>query len=100
MLNTNNLGAILNAQDKIRRYETSHVLHLILSIITAGIWIPIWILITISNSMARSGAKQDLNKVIHSDNKEYKEPLNWNGIFWVTFILLVLMIGSSVGSAS
>ena len=28
----------------IRRQGTSHILHLFLSIITAGLWIPIWLL--------------------------------------------------------
>ena len=34
-------------------HDTSHLLHLVLSIITAGIWIPVWILITVRHSVAR-----------------------------------------------
>jgi uncharacterized protein (DUF983 family) len=30
--------------------STSHVLHLLLSIITAGIWLIIWVLVAVSNS--------------------------------------------------
>lgn len=30
--------------------STSHVLHLLLSLISLGLWIPIWILVAISNS--------------------------------------------------
>ena len=33
-----------------KKKNTSHILHLLLSIITAGIWIIIWILVAISNS--------------------------------------------------
>lgn len=29
---------------------TSHVLHLLLSVLTAGLWIVIWVLVSISNS--------------------------------------------------
>lgn len=32
------------------RPSTSHVLHLILSLISFGLWIPIWVLVAISNS--------------------------------------------------
>ena len=31
----------------IRRKGTNHIFHLLLSVITYGIWIPIWILISI-----------------------------------------------------
>jgi len=30
-------------------YRTSHVLHLLLSVITVGLWLPIWLLCGISN---------------------------------------------------
>lgn len=31
------------------RKKTNHILHLLLSIVTSGLWIPVWILITISD---------------------------------------------------
>ena len=34
-------------------YRTGHVLHLLLSIVTAGLWIPIWLLVAISNANER-----------------------------------------------
>ena len=30
--------------------STSHVLHLLLSIITAGIWLPLWLVVALNNS--------------------------------------------------
>ena len=33
--------------------RTSHVLHLLLTIITAGLWIPVWIIVTINNRTRR-----------------------------------------------
>lgn len=32
------------------RPSTSHVLHFLLSIITVGVWVPIWLLVTLSNN--------------------------------------------------
>lgn len=32
------------------RPSTSHVLHLILALITLGLWIPVWLLVAVSNS--------------------------------------------------
>ena len=34
--------------------STSHVLHLILSIISCRIWLPIWLLVVLSNSLENS----------------------------------------------
>jgi len=34
--------------------KTGHVLHLILSIISCGIWLPIWLLVVLSNSLENS----------------------------------------------
>jgi hypothetical protein len=31
-------------------YKTSHVLHLILSILTGGLWLFVWVLVAMSNS--------------------------------------------------
>lgn len=38
-----------------KKKKTNHILHLILSIITGGIWIIIWIIVTISNSSENTG---------------------------------------------
>lgn len=35
-------------------HQTSHVLHLLLSILTAGLWIPVWILVAMSHAGQRS----------------------------------------------
>jgi hypothetical protein len=35
-------------------YQPSHVLHLLLSLITFGIWLPVWLLVAISHSNERS----------------------------------------------
>jgi hypothetical protein len=37
----------------IQAQKVSHVLHLILSIITCGLWLIIWVLVTVSASVER-----------------------------------------------
>jgi hypothetical protein len=35
-------------------YETSHVLHLLLSLVTVGIWVPVWLIVAMSNKIERA----------------------------------------------
>ena len=35
--------------------KTNHILHLVLAVITCGVWVPIWILIAMNNASKRSG---------------------------------------------
>lgn len=44
-------------------YSTSHLLHLVLSLLTIGLWVPIWILVTVSNSIERRRIDRRLMKV-------------------------------------
>jgi len=32
-----------------QRKQTNHVLHLLLTLVTAGLWIPVWIIVAIAN---------------------------------------------------
>lgn len=41
-------------QNNLNRTKTNHILHLILSIITVGIWIPIWIIVSINNGTKKT----------------------------------------------
>jgi len=47
-------------QDK---HRTSHVLHLLLTLLTAGFWIVIWLLVTLSNANERIKAQHRINKL-------------------------------------
>ena len=42
--------------------KTSHVLHLILSIISCGLWLPIWLLVVLSNSIENSMTDRKIKK--------------------------------------
>lgn len=43
---------------EILQKQTSHVLHLLLSLITAGLWLPIWLLVACSNCSARNDIRK------------------------------------------
>ncbi len=45
-----------------KKKKTSHVLHLLLSVITGGIWILIWILVAISNSSENTKIDRQISK--------------------------------------
>lgn len=49
-------------------HKTAHVLHLLLSVLTAGLWVPVWVLVAVSHAMERAridrmlaGGKGDQN---------------------------------------
>lgn len=48
--------------DKLARLRTSHVLHLLLSVITVGFWIPVWVIVAMSNAIERSKIERKLNE--------------------------------------
>ncbi len=45
---------------RYQKHHTSHVLHLLLSVITAGLWIPVWMLVAISNANERQKIEKQL----------------------------------------
>jgi hypothetical protein len=49
-------------QERLNSQRTNHVLHLILSVLTVGIWIPFWILITVSHSIERARLLRQVSK--------------------------------------
>ena len=44
-------------------YKTSHVLHLLLSVFTLGIWVPVWVIVALSNAIERGKIDRELGKV-------------------------------------
>ena len=53
MIETNNLSS----------QKTNHILHLLLSVVSVGWWIPIWILVSISNAIERGKTERRINKL-------------------------------------
>ena len=46
-----------------KKKKTSHVLHLVLSLITVGLWIPVWIIVTLSNSIENRRIDREVGKL-------------------------------------
>jgi cytochrome c biogenesis protein CcdA len=44
-------------------HKTNHILHLILSIITLGLWTPFWIIVTLSHSIERRKIDKKLEQI-------------------------------------
>lgn len=52
---------ILESQKK----KTNHILHLILSIITGGLWLVIWLFVGISNSSHNNRLQGEMNHIMN-----------------------------------
>lgn len=71
--NLNNFSYMeMDLKNKINSTKVNHILHLILSIVTAGIWIVIWFLVAISASSERAGYNQELKKLYADKNTAEK----------------------------
>lgn len=49
---------------EMRKKKTSHVLHLLLSIITCGFWVVIWLLCALSNRIENWKIDRQINKIL------------------------------------
>lgn len=47
------MSAAIILEMQKQRFRTNHILHLLLSIFTFGFWIPVWLLVTLSNKLER-----------------------------------------------
>jgi hypothetical protein len=59
-------GTPLNQEVSIlesKKVQTNHILHLLLSLITFGLWIPLWIIITIGNIWENRSIENKLNSL-------------------------------------
>ena len=57
---TNQIAALKLLSQKKR---TSHVLHLILSILSVGFWVPVWLLVALSNSIENARIDRRIEKL-------------------------------------
>ena len=46
-----------------QKKKTSHVLHFLMSLVTAGLWLPIWIIVALSNSSENGKIERKLEKL-------------------------------------
>lgn len=85
-LNLNKMQEQILINSELAEYKTNHILHLILTIITAGIWSIIWLL------SAASGMTEQ-NKIRRKHNAKTK--INVAGItvsIWVVFVAVALAL--------
>jgi len=54
---------IIKLERKYNSYRTNHILHLILSLLTLGIWVVIWGLVTLHNHGMRSRIASELDRL-------------------------------------
>lgn len=54
---------LIMLQEKLVQYKTNHILHLILSIISAGFWIPVWFIIALNNAIERKRTFTRMRKI-------------------------------------
>lgn len=54
------------AQARMVQYQTNHILHVILSLVTVGIWLPVWLFVTISNGIERGRLTRKIRKLANS----------------------------------
>ena len=60
---TNQIAALKLLSQKKR---TSHVLHLILAILSVGFWVPVWLLVALSNSIENARIDRKVAKLCSS----------------------------------
>ena len=46
-----------------KRKRTSHVLHLLLSLLTLGLWVPVWLLVALSNANENRKVDRELRRL-------------------------------------
>ena len=61
--NMNEVQLIIEA-DKLARVKTSHILHLLLSLLTLGWWVPVWILLGLNNVVERIRIERRIKKLV------------------------------------
>ena len=75
-------------QIEILSKKTNHVLHLLLSLITAGFWVPVWIMVACANCSGRN----DIRKTAG-----LKEETNYGGAILVAVFCLFVVAMLSGG---
>jgi len=60
----------------ISESKTNHILHLILSIITGGLWLIVWIIIGLMNEQKRVNAQRRISAMLTDDVIYKSEPMS------------------------
>tara|TARA_R110000765_G_scaffold244631_5_gene346860 strand:+ start:2347 stop:2538 length:192 start_codon:yes stop_codon:yes gene_type:complete len=52
---------------EMRKKKTMHILHLLLTLLTSGLWIPVWIIRAIINSSDNKDIDRKINAIMAAD---------------------------------
>ena len=62
-----NSAQLIIETDKLSRLKTSHILHLLMSLVTFGVWVPIWILVSVNTAIERKRAERRLKRLLNGE---------------------------------
>ena len=54
---------------EMRKNKTSHILHLLLTILTAGLWVFVWLICAILNTMQNNRIDDQINQIIVNERR-------------------------------
>lgn len=57
------LNDIHKVERQLQARRPNHILHLLLSLITVGIWLPIWLLVSLNDAIERGRLERRLDKL-------------------------------------
>lgn len=57
------LNDIHKVERQLQTRRPNHILHLLLSLITVGIWLPIWLLVSLNDAIERGRLERRLDKL-------------------------------------
>ena len=70
---------------ELQRRKTNHVLHLILTILTAGLWLVVWILVADSNNT--------FNAKIGAESRNFILPvMSWSIVIVLGFVITTIFL--------
>lgn len=56
----------MNSTDKLvllaQKPKTSHILHLLMSVVTAGFWVPVWVIVALINQQKCANIDRKIKK--------------------------------------
>jgi hypothetical protein len=83
----------INSSLELMHYKTNHVLHLLMTVFTAGLWVCVWIFVCASNTSKRNQVRTAYGFKKESNISKF--------IIGLAFVLIVLMaVGSKANAGS
>jgi hypothetical protein len=63
-MNNDQTAALLLIEMQKAKFKTNHILHLLLTLVTCGLWGIVWMIVAASNATERSKLKRAENKLL------------------------------------